>query len=345
MSTLSATDRGEATPCRAGTLRPLSEDRIQVGVVIATRNRAQRLAAALESLRHQTLPAERFEVVVVDDDSTDGTPALLRAEAARGDLRLRFLRNPWSIGPGAARNLGWRSTQASLVAFTDDDCEATPEWLEAGLKAWGGSRGRFVQGRTTPIERERHRLGLHAYSYEIVEPDDTYSTLNMFYPRELLERLGGFDDDAFPTVGEDTDLGWRARAIGAEPVFAPRAEVQHAVLEIGLRGALRRAWNWSPAALLYRRHPALRRQRLLYRVFWNWQHHSTGRVLVALVLPPGRALWPLKLWLAGPWLRDRAIDPITHRPSLRRAAWYAVLDPVEMAGMARGSLAHRTLVL
>jgi hypothetical protein len=63
------------------------------------------------------------------------------------------------------------------------------------------------------------------------------------------------------------------------------------------------------------------------------------------MLPWWRALWPLKLWLARPWLADRAHDPDSGALSLSRAAWFAVADTVEMASMVRGSLRHRTLVL
>jgi GT2 family glycosyltransferase len=323
----------------------LPGDGLEVAVVVATRNRAQRLSELLASLRAQTLEHERFEVIVVDDASEDATPNMLAAEAARGQLRIIHLRNDRARGPAESRNRGWRTAAAALVAFTDDDCVASPGWLQAGLAAWGGDPLRFVQGSTTPIETERDRLGRRAYSYEVTAPDDDYQTLNMFYPRSLLVQLGGFDSESFPAVGEDTDLGWRARERGAECVFAPAAAVQHAVIELDLRRAVRRSWSWGGAALLYRRHPDLRRRRLLFGVFWNWYHLNTVRAWLALLLPSGRGLWPLRLWLARPWLRDRGRDPVTRRCDPGRAAWFAVLDTVEVAGMARGGIRHRTVVL
>jgi glycosyltransferase involved in cell wall biosynthesis len=313
--------------------------------VIATRDRATRLEAALAALRAQTLASDRFEVIVVDDGSTDATPEILAAEAVRGVLRLRTVRRAGE-GPGHARNAGWRLAQAPLVAFTDDDCVAGHDWLEAGLAAWGGDASRFVQGKTTPIKSERHLLGPRAYSLEITGLADEFATCNIFYPRSLLEHLGGFNAAMFPRpVGEDTDLAWRAQELGARPVFAPAAAVEHAVVQMNARSALRRCWSWGMAAPLYSLYPELRRQRLLYRVFWNWQHYTAGRMWIALMLPWSRAFWPLKLWLARPWLADRAHDPDSGALSLSRAGWFAVADTVEMASMLRGSLRHRTLVL
>jgi GT2 family glycosyltransferase len=323
----------------------LSDGALELAVVIATRNRSRRLAAMLASLRAQTLGCDRFELIVVDDGSTDDTPQLLSAEAERGEFAMRVIRHDHSVGPGGSRNAGWRLAEAPLIAFTDDDCVAEPGWLQAGVAAWGGDPERFVQGRTTPIAAERHLLGRTAYSYEINAQDDDFQTCNMFYPRALLERLNGFDSTAFPDVGEDTDLAWRALQAGARAVFAPDAAVQHAVIQMNLRRAVRRSWSWGAAAPLYIRHPALRRKRLLFRVFWNWQHYLAGRAWIAVVLPWSPALWPLKAWLARPWLADRARDPFSRELSPDRAAWFVVMDTVEMLSMMRGSILTRTLVI
>src|SRR5439155_11754789 len=120
----------------------------EVCVVVATRNRAERLRLLLDSLRSQSLPRSAFEVVVVDDGSTDGTPGVLGEEAARGELPLRVIRQDRSAGVAGARNAGWRAGGGRLVAFVDDDCVADPGWLAAGLAAARDSDGlALVQGR------------------------------------------------------------------------------------------------------------------------------------------------------------------------------------------------------
>ena len=107
----------------------------EIAVVAATHNRSDRLAALLDALRAQTLGSDRFEVVIVDDASSDGTRELLAEARGRGDLALTVLHQDSSRGPAAARNAGWRAATAPLVAFTDDDCRPSPGWLAAGLRA------------------------------------------------------------------------------------------------------------------------------------------------------------------------------------------------------------------
>ena len=91
-----------------------------VSVVVATHNRAARLAALLESLQQQTL--EDFEVVVCDDASSDDTQDVL---ARPWQLDLRHVRRDVAGGPAKARNAGWRAARGRLIAFTDDDCVAS----------------------------------------------------------------------------------------------------------------------------------------------------------------------------------------------------------------------------
>jgi glycosyltransferase involved in cell wall biosynthesis len=319
---------------------------LAVSVVIPTHNRARRLGAALAALRAQTLPFEAFEVIVIDDASTDDTPALLASEEARDGLQLRVVHFSTAGGPGNARNEGWRLARAELVGFTDDDCVPEPNWLAAAVAAWGGDPNRFVEGVTTPIEDELGTLSPLSYTYDIREQSLEFSTCNMFYSRALLDRLSGFDSGAFPSpVGEDTDLAWRAQAVGARPVFAEQAIVRHAVVPMRPRDALRRNWSWGQAGLLYARHPELRRRQLLFRVFWNRWHWHITRFWVALLLPWRRSMWPLKLWLGRPWVMDRIWIPRTRRRSLFSLLWHFLADTVEVLGMLRGSLRHGRFVL
>lgn len=316
----------------------------RVSVVVATHNRAGRLADLLASLREQTLPSHEFEVIVVDDASADDTQRVLAAAAERGGLTLRTIRREQSGGPGAARNDGWRAATAPVVAFTDDDCVVASDWLERGLAKAGEHPGAVVQGRTNPIPAEADRLGPFSRTLRVNELGPYYQTCNIFYPRDVLERVGGFDAEAFKLRGEDCDLAWRAIAAGADTVFAPDAEAFHAVNRIGPVGRLRIAWLWFEAVQLFRRHPELRKVHLHYRVFWSGSHYLLLRAVVALLLRrrlPAVFTW----WLGKPYLGYLVERGQREGGGPLLAPYWLAYDLVETAAMVRGSVRYRTFVL
>lgn len=311
---------------------------VDVTVVVATRDRCARLAALLESLRGQTVDGS-FEVVVVDDGSVDGTAAFL--DRAPG---VRVLRRDQGGGPAAARNLGWRAASGSLVVFVDDDCVATPGWLAALAAAAAATPGAVVQGRVDPMPWERGLLGPFSRSLWVEEgPGPYYQTANIAYPRALLESLGGFDADAFPFVGEDTDLAWRALRAGARFVFAADAHVHHAVVDLGPVGALRFAGRWSQSIRLFKRHPDLRAAHLTKRVFWKGSHYLLVRALLTFLVP--RRLRPLAVWLWLPYALHLVDRWRSEGGGPALAPWFVLHDLVEVAAVARGAVRYRTFVL
>lgn len=311
-----------------------------LAVVVSTRDRAPRLRRLLAALRAQTVDASEFVVVVVDNGSNDETQDVLEAEAERRILRLRTLRRSRGAGPGSARDEGWRATDASLIAFTDDDCEPAPGWLAAIQRASASSPGCFVQGRTEPHPSEVDRTGPFSRTMQVQALDPAFPTCNVAYPRELLERIDGFDVAAFDRLGgEDCDLGWRAIASGSEPVFCADALVHHAVNELGPLGKLRIAMRWGDAMKAYALHPRLRRATFTHQVFWKEEHYLLSRAVLAAILP--RSLWPLRAWLVYPylrllWARGRVLGG---GPLL--APYHLVYDLVEVASVVRAGIRHR----
>ena len=314
-----------------------------ISVVVATRDRRDRLAALLASLREQTLAADEFEVIVVDDGSTDATAGLLEAEVAGAPFRLELIARPASGGPARARNEGWRAARAPLVAFTDDDCEAAPDWLQRCLEAAAAAPGAIVQGRTRPNPDELDRLGPFSVTRDVDGSGPWwFETCNIVYPRELLERLDGFDETFPEPLGEDTDLGWRALELGVEREFDAGAVVFHAVENLGPGRHLRTALLGADGVLVFRRHAALRDSAL----GWGFvRNHSHLRLLVALagLLAARRRPW-LAL-LAVPYLKLllwRA-DRVGAGPAV--APYLAVFDLLTLYTTARGDLRHRVWVL
>lgn len=312
-----------------------------VTVVVSTYNRPERLARLLSGLACQALAPETFEVIVVDNGSAGtATQDVLARELQRGRLRLRTVRHARTLGPAGGRNSGWRLAEAPLVGFTDDDCVPEERWLAAALAASRAHPGAIVQGPTRPDPGERHRDGILSHTVRIERLGPQYETCNIFYPRAVLEALGGFDESfgRFP-AGEDTDLAWRALETGSGSVFASQAAVHHAVEPIGARGMLRLAARWSEAVGLFSAHPQLRSM-LERGIFWNVWHYLMWRSLLALAAPR----WLRRMLLTGHLLelRERA----RRAGAGSRAIPYLIVhDLVECGAIARGALRHRTLVL
>jgi GT2 family glycosyltransferase len=201
-----------------------------VSVVIPTCNRADDLRRCLTALEGQTLAAERFEVIVVDDGSQDGTAGVLQDMQAHGRLRLRSFAQA-NRGPAAARNRGLKAA-APLVAFTDDDCVPEPDWLERLLEALppdarcAGVGGRVVRRRDTRISRFIDAIG--TLNPPLQDGRARYLvTANALYRRACLLEVGGFDEQFAWPGGEDRDLSDRLGERGYYHAFTESAAIRH----------------------------------------------------------------------------------------------------------------------
>ena len=175
-----------------------------VSVVVPTFNRSTLLRATLDSLLDQVAPALRYEVVVVDNDSTDDTAHMVAAYG-RSDL-IRYFHEP-RRGPSHARNRGVKESKAPIVAFTDDDCRVTSSWV-ARLKMMLDRHGDVdcIGGSALPewpceppawlTTAHWGPLGLLDYGPRPVRTDThrlCLLTANMALRRSAVERVGGFD--------------------------------------------------------------------------------------------------------------------------------------------------------
>ena len=196
-----------------------------VSVVIPTHNRRQSLRRTLRALAGQET-ARSFEVVVVDDGSAPPVTAEDLAPLATA----RRVDGPGRGRAAGARNAGIAAARGRVVLFTDDDTEPAPDWLEtaaAFLDAHPDHVG--VEG---PVVSPPYDP-LYAYSMEVEAPG-AHVTCNLGFRADVLERLGGFDEEAFGFHCEDVDLGLRARRIG--PIgYANGMEVLHHPRRLTLR--------------------------------------------------------------------------------------------------------------
>jgi GT2 family glycosyltransferase len=211
-----------------------------VTVIVPTCGRPQLLARCLEALEKQTLPRRDYEIIVIDD----------------GRLR---------SGPAAARNRGWRRASANIIAFTDDDTEPTPQWLENGLRALRDAdavAGRIIMPvAELPTDYERDAQGLERAEF---------ATANCFVRRETLERIGGFDESFRMAWREDSDLQFRLIRSGARVARAPEAVVVHPVRPAPWGVSLRQQRKVMFDALLFKKHRELYRRRIRPRPRWDY---------------------------------------------------------------------------
>ena len=325
----------------------------RVAVIVPTYQRADRLPHLIAALETQTLPYSEFEVIISDDCSADRTADVLAELASRSPLNLRVVRTDRNSGPAVARNIGWRSTQASLLAFFDDDCLPTPRWLEAGIALFNELDVGIVQGRTIPDPSSPldpySTLGYKTVTQSIRGLTNRYEGCNVFYRRAVLEEVGGFDETLAVSLisggrryffGDDSGAAWAARRLGAGDRFAADALVHHEIRTRGIRWYLRWALlhrNWP---LLVRRFPEMR-ESLWFR-FFLWPRHAA--ILLAGAGTAVGVVWPPGFVLTVPFLAHYLPWRLKKDEFLGRAA-EVVFDVLVMGSIAVGAVRRRTPML
>jgi GT2 family glycosyltransferase len=208
---------------------------LDVSIIVPTFNRRRSVIRLLETLDEQTYPVDRFEVVVIDDGSEDGTPDALRA--LRTKYALRVLEQAHQ-GPAQARNLGVASAAGRLVLFLDDDVVPARDLIAVHVETHAAQDGRVVViGPMSPprgwprsawVRWEEEKLqsqydAMLAGKWSATERQ--FYTANSSLTRELFLESGGFD--ATFKRAEDVELGYRLRKLSARFIFTPAADVLH----------------------------------------------------------------------------------------------------------------------
>jgi glycosyltransferase involved in cell wall biosynthesis len=216
-----------------------------VSVIVPVRDNRDGIAQLLACLGAQTLPRDRFEVVIGDDGSQTGS--LLDFETSDGSVRV--LPGP-PLTSYAARNRAARSATGRVLAFCDSDCLPEPTWLEEGLAALKAVD--LVAGEVVFIAPERPTVWSLLTVDMFLDQGRNVRlsravTANLFVARKTFDGCGGFDE-SLPSGG-DYDFVARSVARGARLAYAPRAIVRHPTLD-DRSSFLRKVWrtNWWSAA-------------------------------------------------------------------------------------------------
>jgi len=223
---------------------------MEISVIIPTYNNREVLRETIRALREQTIASELYEIVVVDDGSTDGTAAMV-ADLSAGGSVIRYVTQA-NRGRSAARNFGVRAAQGRIVVFLDSDLWATPTLLAEHHRHYPpGVLGRGVQGRT--ITHPESRVTPFMKVKEMT-PDLTIrrrrdlspfhvTTRNCSMLRQDVLDAGGFDETFSGYGWEDIELAIRMHARGVRFEYEPLALGYHHHVEdlMGVREKLRQA--------------------------------------------------------------------------------------------------------
>jgi glycosyltransferase involved in cell wall biosynthesis len=226
-------------------------------IIIPSYNRADEITDLIRSLQEQTFVHNRFEVLIVDDGSTDETEHVVQDFAARVGFRLRFFKRNHE-GPGPARNYGMSAAEGEYFLFIDSDCLADARWLEEidlainreNPDAFGGPDS--VLENFTPLQK--------AIDYSMTSflttggmRGHSKKRLAKFYPRsfnmgirrEIHAKLGGMGKLRH---GQDIEFSRRIVASGAKVIHIPAAVVYHK-RRTSLRKFFRQMFNWGVARI------------------------------------------------------------------------------------------------
>lgn len=195
----------------------------KISVVIPHYRDVENLGVCLRALAAQSYPHEIFEIIVADNGSPEAEAV---KDAVAGRARLVIARER---GAGPARNAGAAAAQGDILAFIDSDCVAEPQWLSEGVAAL--SRFDFAGGKVNVLVTDPRRMtAVEAFEKVFAFDNEAYVTKkgftgsgNLFCPRALFEKVGGFRAG----VSEDVEWSHRATAGGFRLGFAPNAAVGH----------------------------------------------------------------------------------------------------------------------
>ena len=241
---------------------------IKFSVQICSYNRWHLLKRSLEALFAQDFPKDEYEIVFVDDGSTDTSLAMAQELAATAPCRLKVLTKP-NDGLSRARNLGIRNCEGEIILFMDDDTFADPALLKEHLVVHEQHSNAVVMGWVNHIE-ELDPQGPRKY----VMADYSRSffwTSNVSVRKKYIDQVGGFDEEFREYGWEDMELGYRLKQLGLQKHINEKAIVSHfkpPKQKKDLPGMIRQAESSARSALIYiKKRPGLR-SRMATGITW-----------------------------------------------------------------------------
>ena len=225
-------------------------------IIIPAFQAATTIGECINALNAQTVPRERYEVIVVDDGSTDETAKAAREAGADQVITCQH------GGPSVARNTGVEAANSEIILFTDADCIPLPTWIEEitapfqdhsidGAKGTYRTQQRALVARFVQLEYENKYDKMRGR--ERIDFIDTYSAA---YRRQVFEETGGFDPAFLAAANEDVEFSYRVAQLGHRLVFAPEAIVYHRHADTILKYMRRKYYVGFWRVRMYSLHPS-----------------------------------------------------------------------------------------
>ncbi len=265
---------------------------IAATIQLCTYNRAELLERVLEACFDQTVPDDSYEVVLVDDGSSDETPSVIQRARLHAPCAFTVVSQE-NRGLAGARNAGIARATGERIVFIDDDVIVLPNFVAEHLRSHAASPAAIVRGGAIEVE-SLDDLPPPVWSIKNYSGNYFWTT-NVSAPLATIRAIGGFDESFSEYGWEDIDVGLRLRARGVKAVFNPRALAYH------LKPPLRAS---SIEAMVRQARAKARTAVALARLHPHWRAYlATG-----INLPQRRfAAWRRRLGLADR-LRDRLAD-------------------------------------
>lgn len=233
----------------------MEQKQLLFSIIVPTYARPERLANCLESFVNLDYPHDQFEVIVVNDGSD--IPLETVVEPLQNRLNITLLTQPHA-GPATARNTGAIAAKGKFLVFTDDDCTAAPDWLQALEAKFATAPNSLIGGLTLNAlpnnlySTASQLLIDYLYSYYNFNPNQArfFTSNNFALPADRFHALGGFDTTFPLAAGEDREFCARWLHCGYPTLYAPEAKVYHAH-ELTLKKFWRQQFNYGRGAFCF----------------------------------------------------------------------------------------------
>lgn len=328
-------------------------------VVIPTRDRLGLLGDALKGLQQQSFDHKKFEVIIIDNGSSDGTITAIQQQTNEFSFPLRIEANPdCERGPAPARNMGVNIAKGEIIAFLDSDCRPHENWLFEANQVFTRTPELAIATGVIDFKPEQ-RANLTFFARKTVvalTEHPTYPTANSFYKRHIFLTHDGFNSDlSFPNImgqsveAADTDLAWRVKNANGLYEFMPSAIVYHEVQVLPPK-----EWLLEPLRLfllpaLVNKHPRLRSELLMWGfVFYPRSiiYYLLAILLISIAIVAPNILFylPLVLVLAS-IAKTQSLKPERIWLGIKQIILNTIRNYVMCGALIYGSAKYKTLVI